>query len=217
MLATFVQLSLHYNSDIMWVRSGKWTTFAPRAATTQDFYRAKENLGHMDFIFLTAWLNQDLPLVAKHFLGSNSSSAIQEGFTISDSVTAKVKPLLFSKCDLISLAFSYDIMSMMQHVRELLVETSVEEMFCGNVTNILKHTGGSVALYQDIISKNKLDIKLYLHGLGLYCDSFIKSQNSACADSRFLEYYKAFLAPDSDYYQLCEDISRFPQNLEEAK
>jgi hypothetical protein len=46
----------------------------------------------MDFVFLTSNLNQDLPLVAKHFLGNTSSSAssILLRGTISDIVTAQV-------------------------------------------------------------------------------------------------------------------------------
>mmetsp|Transcript_595 Transcript_595/g.1043 ORF Transcript_595/g.1043 Transcript_595/m.1043 type:complete len:88 (+) Transcript_595:81-344(+) len=79
-------------------------------------------------------------------------------------------------------------------------------MFCGNVTNILRHCGDSVEMYQYMIDHNQLDIKLYVHGLGLYCQSFIREYNPACTDSRFQQYYKAFLAPNSDYYQLCEDM-----------
>jgi hypothetical protein len=83
---------------------------------------------------------------------------------------------------------------------------SVDILFCGNVTNIMKHTDNSVELYQAIINMNKLDMDLYLHALDLYCKSFIRSSNAACLDPKFPLYYAAFQAPGSDYFQICDDI-----------
>ena len=99
---------------------------------------------------------------------------------------------------------------MLQDVRGSSVrsdEVSLAELFCGNITNILKHTSGSVQLYQDIIALNKLDIELYMHALDLYCKSFMKKHNALCSDSKFHLYYRAFLTPGSDYFQVCDDIS----------
>ena len=89
-------------------------------------------------------------------------------------------------------------------------DVSLEELFCGNVTNIMKHTGGSVQLYEEMVRLNLLDIQLYLHALGRYCRGFMRGLNAACRDPRFAEYHAALLrggGDRGDYVQTCHRIT----------
>ena len=47
---------------------GVWTNTGGTRPTRTHLFHAKANLNHLNFVFLTSSLNQDLPLVAKQFL-----------------------------------------------------------------------------------------------------------------------------------------------------